>query len=247
MFSGFSRFMLVFGIVGALVGGFFGLKGMLTAKHASDAVNRKGGDPKSQFHADRLTKSLDKVRAEVGADGHLLQLSIHPGYIQADASTGSEDKGRSFRVQEDGRVDELPVTLTGPGKVKDNVFPIDKLDTKVVEQLDNQAAAKEHLGMDDVSHIVVMIQPGSGKAGINVYLDNQRFWTAALDGKGLSNPDQQARVAIDDAEKAVSGLETSAPAAPKTSTPEATAPKADLASCLTAAGTDTAKITACTR
>jgi len=241
------RSLTILGLIGAAVGLFFGAKGLMTAKNATDSVNRKGGDAKSQFHADRLTKSLDKVRAEVGADGKLLQLNIYPGYVVADAATGSEDKGRSFRIQENGRVDELPVTLTGPGKLQDNVFPIEDVDTKVVEKLANDASAKEHLGLNDVSHIIVSIQPDSGKPGVSVYLSNQRFWRAALDGSGLSNPDQQARAAVDNAEKAVEGLESSAP---KTVAPSAgtAAPKTtDLASCLTAAGTDTAKITACTK
>jgi hypothetical protein len=235
------RSLTILGLIGAAVGLFFGVKGLVIAKHASDSVNRKGGDAKSQFHADRLARSLDKVRAQVGGDGQLLQLNIYPGDIQADASSGSEDKGRSFRVQEDGRVDELPVTLTGPGMLKDNVFALDKVDPKVVEKLAGRAAAKEHLGLDDVSHIVVTIQPDSGKPGIAVYLSNQRFWRAALDGTGLSNPDQQARAAIDGAQKAVEGLENSA--APKTSAPKAN----DLSACIAAAGTDAAKITACTK
>jgi hypothetical protein len=235
------RSLTVLGLVGAAVGLFFGVKGAVTAKHASDSVNRQGGDAKSQFHAGRLDRSLDKIRAEVGADGQLLSLNVYPGYVQADASTGSEDKGRSFRIQEDGRVDELPVTLTGPGRLKDNVFPIDAVDTKVVEKLAGQAAAKEHLGLDDVSHVVVTIQPDSGKPGIAVYLKNQRFWRAALDGTGLSNPDAQARKAMDGVQQTLDGLDNSA--APSS----AAAPKTDLSSCLTAAGTNAAKITACTK
>jgi hypothetical protein len=238
------RSLTILGLIGAAVGLFFGVKGAVTAKHATDSVNRKGGDAKSQFHADRLTKSLDKIRAEVGADGQLLSLNIYPGYIQADAATGSEDKGRSFRIQEDGRVDELPVTLTGPGALKDNVFPIDRVDTKVVEKLAGQAAAKEHLGLDDVSHVIVTIQPDSGKPGIAVYLKNQRFWRASLDGTGLSSPDADARKAMDGVQQTLDGLDNSA--APKADAGAAT-PKTDLSSCLTAAGTSAAKITACTK
>ena len=242
------RSLFLLGLLGAAVGIFFGAKGLVTAKHATDAVNRKGGDAKSQFHAGRLDKSLDKVRAEVGADGQLLSLNIYPGYVQADASIGSEDKARSFRIQEDGRVDELPVTLTGPGRLADNVFPMEKLDTKVVEKLANQAAAKEHLGLDDVTHISIRIQPDSGKAGISVFLSNQRFWRAALDGTGLSSPEKDARAVMDGVEKTLDGLDattapTPAPAAPKTSTPKAS----DLTACITAAGTNAAKVAACTK
>jgi hypothetical protein len=239
------RSLTILGLIGAAVGLFFGAKGAITAKHASDSVSRKGGDAKSQFHADRLTKSLDKIRAEVGADGRLLSLNVYPGYIQADAATGSEDKGRSFRIQEDGRVDELPVTLTGPGRLKDNVFAIDKVDTKVVEKLAGQAAAKEHLGLDDVSHVVVTIQPDSGKPGIAVYLDNQRFWRAALDGSGLSSPDVEARKAMDGVQNTLDGLDNSATT--QAAAPAQAAPKANLQACLASAGTDAARITACTK
>ncbi|HET6508316.1 MAG TPA: hypothetical protein VFG42_16100 [Baekduia sp.] len=242
------RSLTILGLIGAAVGLFFGVKGAITAKHATDSVNRKGGDPKSQFHADRLSQSLDKVRAQVGDDGRLLALNVYPGYIEADASTGSEDRGRSFRIQEDGRVDKLPVTLTGPGTLKDNVFPINKVDTKVVEKLAGEAAAKEHLGLDDVSHIVVTVMPDTGKPGISVYLDNQRFWRASLDGKGMSSPEADARKAMAGVQKTLDGLDNSATTA-KTTAPStgSAAPKGDLTACLSAAGTDAAKVTACTK
>jgi hypothetical protein len=237
----YLRFSLGLALLGTVVGLFFGVRGAVHAKGTMDSVNRKGGDKESMFHADRLDKGLDKVRAKVGADGNLLQLNIYPGYIQVDASTGSEDKGRSFRIQEDGRTDELPVTLTGPGKVQDNVFPFEKVDAKVVEKLATQAAAKEHTDLDDVSHVIVMIEPDSGKPGINVYLKNSRYWRAALDGSGLSNPDIDSRKALDGVEKTLDGLDTAAPKA----TPPSSAN--DLSTCISAAGTDAAKISACAK
>jgi hypothetical protein len=239
------RVLTVLGLLGAAVGIFFGAKGALTAKHATDSVNRKGGDSKSLFHAGALDKGLNKVRAKVGDDGKLLQLAIYPGYMAVDAASGSEDKGRSFRIQEDGRVDELPVTLTGPGKLADNVFPLAKVDPAVVEKLAGQAAAKEHLGLNDVTHIVVMLEPDSGKPGINVYLNNSRFWRAGLDGSGLSNPDIEGRKALDGVQKTLDGLD-----AKKATTPSA-APDASgtsgLTACIQAAGADAAKIAACTK
>jgi hypothetical protein len=241
------RALTVLGLLGAAVGIFFGAKGALTAKNAVDSVNRKGGDEKSLFHAAPLDKGLNKVRAKVGADGQLLQLNIYPGYLQVDASTGSEDKARSFRIQEDGKVDELPVTLTGPGKLADNVFPLAKVDSGVVEKLAGQAAAKEHAGLDDVSHVVVMIAPDSGTPSINVYLKNSRYWRAALDGTGLSNPTIQAREAMDGVEKTLDGLDATTTS--RSAKPSASAvPSADdLASCIQAAGANAAKISACTK
>jgi hypothetical protein len=243
------RALFVLGIAGALVGVFFGVKGALTAKHAVDSVNRKGGDAKSMFHAGRLDAGLDKLRAKIGADGQLLQLNIYPGYLQVDAGTGSEDKGRSFRIQEDGKVDELPVTLTGPGRLKDNVFGLDRVDTAVVEKLARQAAQKEHLGLDDVTHVVVMLEPDSGRPGINVYLNNSRYWRAALDGSGLSNPDQQARKTLDGVQKTLDGLDAhdAAPASSSAGATPSPSGAGDLQACITAAGASAAKIAACTK
>jgi hypothetical protein len=236
----FSRSLMVLGVVGALAGAYFGLKGAITAKHAEDSVNRKGGDSKSMFHAARLETGLDKVRAKVGNDGQLLSLDVFPGYLVVNAATGSENKGRTFRIQDDGDVQELPVNLVGPGKLKDNVFPIDKIDPKVVEKVATQTAAKEHVGgLDGVTHIVVGLAPGSGDAGIAVYTNNDQFWRAALDGSGLSNPATQAKATLADAEKTASAVESQTSAAASSAS--------SITTCITSAGTDAAKIAACTK
>jgi hypothetical protein len=210
---GSLRLLFVLGLVGAAVGLFFGVKGLVTAKHAVDSVNRKGGDDASLFHAGNLDKALNKVRAAVGSDGRLLQLNIYPGYLTVDASTGSEDKGRSFRVQEDGKVDEVPLTLNGPGRLKDNIFPLGDLKPATVEKLAGEAAAKEHGDLDDVTHVSAMIEPDSGKPGLNVYLANQRYWRASLDGTSLSNPDIEARKTLDSAQQAVEAVAGQIPSA----------------------------------
>src|ERR1700712_1849616 len=179
MFGPF-RFLTYLGLLGAAVGIFFGAKGALTAKDAVDSVNAKGGDSSSMFRAANLQKGLDKVKAKVGDDGKLLQLAVYPGYIAVDTSTGSEDKGRGFRVQMNGKVDELPVTLTGPGKLKDNEFPLDQLKPATVQKLAEQTAAKEHTDLNGLSHIIAMINPVDGKPVINVYTATSKFWTASI-------------------------------------------------------------------
>ena len=229
-----SRPLYLLGLIGAAVGVLFGVKGMLAAHEAVSEVNRKGGDAASMFRADPLETALDKVRAKVGADGKLLQLNVYPGYVVVDASTGSEDRARGFKVQSNGRVIEHPVTLTGPGRLDDNTFVLSKLHGKTVEQLAAAVAAKEHATLDDVSHVIAMIQPDTGKPGWSVYLKNSRYWRASLDGSGLSNPDRDARAALDNAGKALDKA-----------TGGATKPAGGLADCVQAAGSDVAKIQAC--
>ena len=240
MFFVQSRLLLMLGLIGAAVGIFFGVKGALIAQDAVSEVNRKGGDADSLFRAERFDSALDKVRANVGADGDLLELTVYPGYMMVEASTGSQEKGQAFKVQESGRVTKIPLTLTGPGRLADNVFPLSKLHGETIEQLAGDVAAKEHATLDDVSHIIATIQPDSGDAGLNVYLKNSRYWRAALDGSGLSNPDQAARKAIDDAEAAI---DSATKATKATSGPAKRA--GDLAACVQAAGTDVEKLQAC--
>lgn len=240
IFGGPFRVLTLLGVVGALAGAYFGVKGVITAKHAEDSVNRKGGDSKSMFHADRLEAGLDKVRAKVGNDGQLLSLDVFPGYLVVDAAAGSEDKGRSFRIQEDGKVQELPVNLVGPGKLKDNVFPIDKVDPKVVQKVAEQTAAKRHVGgLDGVTHINIGLAPVSGDAGIAVYTNDDKYMRAALDGSGLADPTQQAKATLDSAAKTEQAVDSQVSAASSSAS--------RLSTCITSAGTDAAKIAACTK
>ena len=59
-------------------------------------------------------------------------------------------------------------------------------------------------------------------------------WRAALDGSALSNPDKDARNALDDAGATLDAID------------DAGRPAGDLAGCIQAAAGDAAKIQACT-
>jgi hypothetical protein len=230
-----SRPLFILGMIAAAIGIFFGVRGLLAAHEAVSEVNRKGGDAVSFFRADRLETGLDEVRAKVGGDGKLLRLIVYPGYLDVAASTGSEEHGRAFKVQGNGHVVEHPLALTGPGRLADNTFALSRLHGKTVERLADAVAGKEHATLDDVTHIIAMVEPDTGEPGWNVYLDNSKYWRAALDGSGLSNPDQLARKALDKAARAV-----------HEATDGAAHGKGDIAACLQAAGSDVAKVQACT-
>jgi hypothetical protein len=256
MFYAPRMVLLVLGLVGAVVGVYFGINGALTTREAVDEVNRKGGDEASLFRAANLAPVLENVRAEVGADGELLELAIYPGYAMVEASTGSEEQGRAFKVQSDGDIVEpRGLNLIGPGKLADNVFPLAKLDARAIEKLANAAAAKDHRTLDEVTHIMAMVQPDSGKPGLNVYLSNSQYWRAGLDGSGLSNPSDSARAAMANAQNTVDVANATTKAiddaaARSAADADKAAGKAakdadDLAACVQAAGTDAEKLAAC--
>jgi hypothetical protein len=235
MFIG-HRLLLLLGLIGAAVGLVIGVRGMITAHEAVKSVNRKGGDAESLFRADRLDSALDKVRAKVGSDGKLLELNVYPGYLMVEAGAGSHGDASAFRVQGNGHVTKVPAMPIGGAMLGGDAIELSKLEGKTVEGLAKAVAGKEHATLDDVTHIIATIQPGSGKPGWNVYLNNSKYWRAALDGSALSNPAEDvgktlnAASAVNAAAKPASGAATGAD---------------DLAVCMQAAGTDIAKIQAC--
>ena len=230
------RMLLVLGLIGAAVGLFLGVKGMITAHEAVSSVNRKGADAESLFHADRLDRALDKVRAEVGPDGELLGLNIYPGYLMVEAAAGAHGDGRALRVQGDGHVTRVPAMPAGGALLGDETIELSRLDGRTVEGLAKAVAGKEHATLDDVSHIIATIEPVSGKPGWNVYLTSSKYWRAALDGSALSNPADDAGKTLEAASAVNAAAKPAAGAAESAG---------DLAACMQAAGTSIAKIQAC--
>jgi hypothetical protein len=227
-----NRILAGLGIIGAVVGMFFAVQGALKAHNAVQSVKRDGGDADSLFRADKFDSALDKVRARVGEDGKLLGLNVYPGYMMAEATDGSE--GRAFRVQFNGHVAKVPFASAGLG---DAAIPLSRLDGKTVQKVAEAVAGKDGATLDDISHIILTKQPATGKAGWSVYVGDSKHWLASLDGSDVSNP---ADAALATAAKGQTAAEAAAePAAGVAKTAD------DLAACMQRAGTDIAKIQAC--
>ena len=224
-----NRILAGLGVIGAVVGMFFAVQGALKAHNAVQSVKRDGGDADSLFRADKFDSALDKVRARVGEDGKLLGLNVYPGYMMAEATDGSE--GRAFRVQFNGHVAKVP--FASAGALGDAAIPLSRLDGKTVQKVAEAVAGKGGGTLDDISHIILTKQPATGKAGWSVYLGDSKHWLASLDGSDVSNP---ADAALATAAKAQTAAE---PAAGVASSAD------DLAACVQRAGTDIAKIQAC--
>ena len=226
-----SRILAGLGLIGAVVGMFFAVRGAITAHNAVQSVKRDGGDAESLFRADRFDSALDKVRARVGEDGKLLGLNVYPGYMMAEASEASGEDGRAFRVQFNGHVTKVP--FASGGLLRDAAIPLSRLDGETVQKVADAVAGKESATLDDISHIVLTNQPATGKAGWSVYLGDSKHWLASLDGSDVSNPAAQA---LATAAKAETAAEPAAGVAKGAD---------DLAACMQRAGTDIAKIQAC--
>src|SRR4051794_37079143 len=114
------------------------------AKSAINDLTVKGGAENSYFKEANLNKAVDQIEDKVGRRGDLLELTIFPGYVQADASTGSESEGKRYRINTDGDLKEAKLTLTSVagGKLSDNVFPISDVDPATISNTISEVAGK---------------------------------------------------------------------------------------------------------
>ncbi|MBJ7330781.1 MAG: hypothetical protein JHC95_12850 [Solirubrobacteraceae bacterium] len=181
--------LLVSGLITLVVVGFGGYKafnGMDTARDSLDEATASAADESSLLRASNLSDALATVKEKGDGRTDALAITIYPGYITAEVSKGSEKDADGFKINQDGDVQDFPVSLTGPGKLSDNVFPLADIDPKVLDQVIAGAIKKDAgLKLDDVTHAIVGIDPISGKADWKVYFNGASYYTANLDGSDL--------------------------------------------------------------
>ncbi len=187
------------------------------AKGSIDSATVKGGAENSFYRSSNLTTGLGKITDKAGDDA--IEVTIYPGYVQADASTGSETAGKRYRVNTDDDVKEADLKLQGPGKLAENIFPFADVDPTAVESTVDAAAKKAGKTIDDVTYVNIRIGVVTGKPEMNIYVSGGDFYTANLNGSGLKSP-------VGDAKEAVGKA-------------------SDTVDCIKAAGTDVDKIQAC--
>jgi len=189
------------------------------AKDTIDDVTVKGGASDSYYQSANLSSALDKITSKAGDDA--IEVTVYPGYVQADASTGSETSGKRYRVSKDGDLKEASLKLTGPGKLADNVFPFSDVNADTIDSTVAAVAKKAGKTLDDVTYVALRIGVVSGKPEMNIYVSGGGYYTANLDGSGIKNPAGDAK--------------------------KATAKAEDTVQCVKDAGSDVTKIQACAK
>lgn len=224
--------LLVSGLITLAVLGFGGFKAIDAFDQAGDALdeaNASAADEGSLLRGAALADALSALEDETGAGKDALRITVYPSYVSAEISTGSEDDAQGYKVDRDGDVTRFGVTLTGPGKLADNVFPVADARPQALDAIVAGIARRDPgVSLDDVTHAIAGIDPVSGKAGWSVYVGGSAYWTANLDGRNLRK---------------------GGTAASATATPQADAAVQDarrVTDCIAQAAGDVAKIQACT-
>ncbi len=188
--------LLVSGLITLAVFGFVGFKALDAFDQAGDALDEasaSAADEGSLLRGNDLAAALKTLEQEAGSGKDVLQVTVYPTYLAAEVSTGSEDDAKGYKVERDGDVQPFGVSLTGPGKLADNVFPLADLDPEALDRVVAAATKKDpSLSLDDVTHAIAGIDAISGKPDWKVYFGGASFFTANLDGsdvrKGGSAP-----------------------------------------------------------
>lgn len=199
--------LLVSGLITLAVFGFVGFKALDAFDQAGDALDEasaSAADEGSLLRGNDLAAALKTLEKEAGSGKDVLQVTVYPTYLSAEVSTGSEDDAKGYKVQRDGDVQPFGVSLTGPGKLADNVFPLADLDPEALDRV-VAAATKDDpsLTLDDVSHAIAGIDSVSGKPDWKVYFGGA-YYTASLDGTDVREGGTAPAAADDAVAKATS-------------------------------------------
>jgi hypothetical protein len=123
---------------------------------------------------------VQDIKAKVGADGELLDLTVSRAGGNVKYRTGNRAAGFRWSSAQDGLV-PVKVTLIGSGKLSDNVFPISKLHADATAKLATAVKAKAGagfeiqamtLGLNPVTHAVQWTVTGGGNGRSRVHTAN---------------------------------------------------------------------------
>jgi len=238
--------LIVSGLITLAVLGFVGFKAQDAFDQADDALEEasaKASDEGSLLRGAALADALATLKDETDGAKDALRITVYPTYLSAEVSTGSEDEAKGYKVQKDGDVQPFGVTLTGPGKLADNVFPIADIDPKALDAVVAAAAEQDpSLGLDDVTHAIAGIDSISGKADWKVYFGGSTYYTANLDGTDVRKGGAPATTtAVPDAGDVEDAVEDASEQAD-----EAVSDAQEVTDCIAKAAGDVAAIQACT-
>jgi hypothetical protein len=175
-----------------------------TAKGTIDDATVKGSAGNSFYKASNLSTALGKITDKAGDDA--IEVTVYPGYVQADASTGSESSGKRYHVNSDQDLSEADLKLTGPGKLADNIFPFSDVNADDIDNTVAAVAKKAGKTLDDVTYVSLRIGVVSGKPEMNIYLSDGGFYTANVDGSGIKDVGGAAKTAASKAQDTVDCL-----------------------------------------
>lgn len=156
-----------------------------------------GGD--SLIKAGNLAKAISAVTGKTGAGGAVLDLRLEPKEAKFQVRDGGSAKGWTYKSG--GDLNDFKVKLIGPGRIEDNVFPIDQLKAGTPERIVAGIHAKApQYSLEDVQFMTLDMDATSGKFvwSANVGQPGSgNLYQADLDGSNVRAPGEAGRNVAD--------------------------------------------------
>lgn len=142
--------------------------------------------PGDYLAAGSFAALVGDIKAEVGADGELLDFTVSDAGGNVKYRVGDRASGFQFGAGFDG-LQEVDVTLVGSGKLADNVFPISALRDDAAPTL--AAAVQDEAGAGfEIQTLTLGLAPVTGDVQWTVTGEGdgrQLVFTAKPDGSGV--------------------------------------------------------------
>lgn len=251
---GFRLLMAIVGIAVVAVPVFV-VKGMVsdTVDEATTAAGFQNvpADPtdisgdESLYRQESFAKALDEVRERAGSGAELLKVGVLPYMAEFQVAVDGKPKGYRYYAK-NGETGEYKVKIVGNGSIAGAEFAFDTVDAGITTKL--ASAVVERDGALSVTNMNLERDLTDGKLAWSVNAESDErtgiVFQARPDGSGLADPTAFARRAAGG--QGGSSGSTSPVADPATDAPDVSdlSAKAD---CIQAAGTDVAKLQACTK
>ncbi len=109
-----------------------------------EALGQPSAEPEkvgpSLLTEEPLKKGLDALRARVGESPLVLKLVVFPNRIVVQARDSENDQHIDQHIYKNGKLeDAVPVKLKGPGKLDDNLFPLEEANLSSIPELVKKA------------------------------------------------------------------------------------------------------------
>jgi hypothetical protein len=218
-------------LIAGAINSSIGPTGATGTARALDPTSITAADSRSMFHTTNLRSAVASLESRLGSGTQTSEFVIYPGYVNVIGQRGSNQVWAVLYVGGRYREDN-----SGNANTSQATFPLSGVDVTQPAALAQQLATYNHIGESQLRYMVLMTDPVSNKPKWLIYTRT-------------GNPFKYTQTGGSAKSTASSGTATSGGAsAPAAGSSAGSLSKAQaLANCVAKAGSDTAKILACTR
>jgi hypothetical protein len=220
---------------GVIIGAALSAVALAACGGSSDSVSNEGNS--ELFTTAGFQKAYDAVKDKAGENAQALQVQITEG--GADFKLRNGEQATGF-VYTGGAIHDEKVDVIGPGSLEGQDFPFSEIDPAAIDKI--VSGVKEKAGVTDLKVTVMTLEKSQ--------IDGNLKWTINAEGGGRTGLVYNAEPDGSNVTSPLGDIAGSGSGGTSTgggSSTSGTKSPQDIATCVQQAGTDVAKIQACTQ